>query len=65
MKRKQIYVFEYTGKSPSGYEFTIGHNAYVGGVMADGSKTWCFDEMNPDGVYLARRKGGTLYLVRQ
>lgn len=44
-----------------------GHNARVNGQMAEGTKTWEFDEMEEDGVYIGRRDAnyGRLYLVRQ
>ena len=65
MTYKKIYVFEHTDKTPTGLELKIGHNARVCGEMSDGTKVGEFDEMEEDGLYIAMRKGGTLYLVRE
>ena len=63
--RKEIKVYEWN-ENTNEYEWIIGHNAYVNGQMADGRRTWTFDEENEDGLYIGYRdEHNKIYLVRQ
>lgn len=61
---KTMPVYEYN-KVTGSFEWMIAHNAQICGQMADGAKTWKFDEMDEDGIYLASRHNGKLVLWRE
>ena len=42
-----------------------GHNCYINGQMADGTKTWAFDEMEDGGLYTCVRTGGKMVIFRE
>ena len=63
VKHKEMKVIEYI--KDYDYEIKTVHNCYINGQLANGIKTWAFDEMEEDGLYTCFNCNGSRYLIRE